>query len=88
MIVLLLKLLLTHFLGDFTFQPNKWIKKRNTNSIKSKYLYYHILAHFVLLLLFFINELQNYFPGIVAIILLHYAIDVTKIYACKKEVLS
>ena len=88
MIVLLLKLLLTHFLGDFTFQPNKWIKKRNTNSIKSKYLYYHILVHFVLLLLFFINELQNYFPGIVAIILLHYAIDVTKIYACKKEVLS
>lgn len=88
MIVFILKLLIAHFLGDLTFQPNKWIKKRNTNSIRSKYLYFHIVVHFVFLLLFFINELQNYFPGIVALILLHYAIDVAKIYACKKEVLS
>lgn len=88
MMFFILKLLIAHFLGDFTFQPNKWIKKRNTNSIRSKYLYYHILVHFALLLLFFINELRNYFPGIVVIILLHYAIDIAKIYLSKKAVLS
>ncbi|WP_218141430.1 DUF3307 domain-containing protein [Flavobacterium terrigena] len=84
----ILKLLIVHFLGDFTFQPNKWIKKRNKKGIASKYLYYHMLVHFVLSLLFFITELQKYFPGIVVIILLHYAIDVVKIYVCNKEVLS
>ena len=88
MMFFILKLLIAHFLGDFTFQPNKWIKRRNTNSIKSKYLYYHILVHFALLLLFFTNDLRNYFPGIIAIIILHYSIDVAKIYLSKKTVLS
>lgn len=88
MIILLLKLLIVHFLGDFTFQPNKWIKKRNKNSVFSKYLYYHIVVHLALLILLFINELNNYFIGIIAVIIAHYMIDVAKIYASKKEVLS
>lgn len=88
MILFLLKLLITHFLGDFTWQPNKWIKKRNRDGIKSKYLYYHILVHFALLILFFINEINSYIVGILTIILLHYILDVAKIYASKKRILS
>ncbi len=87
MTLFILKLLIAHFLGDFTLQPNKWIKKRN-KSITSKHLYYHILVHFSLLILFFINELHIYLFGIIALIAMHYVIDVAKIYASKKEVLS
>ncbi len=88
MILFILKLLIAHFLGDFTWQPNKWIKKRNKNGIKSKQLYYHILVHFLLLILFFINEINNYIIGILIIILFHYMIDIAKIYTSKKKILS
>lgn len=88
MMLFTLKLLLAHFLGDFTFQPNKWINKRNKNGIKSKHLYYHILVHLVVLLIFFINEITKYLSGILVIITLHYLIDLAKIYASKKEILS
>lgn len=84
----MLKFLIAHLFGDFTFQPNKWIKKRNKNGIKSKYLYYHISVHLTLLVLLFINELGAYFIGIIIIVLAHYLIDVAKIYASKKEILS
>lgn len=88
MMLFILKLLIAHFLGDFTFQPNKWIKKKNKNGIQSKYLYYHILVHLTLLVFFFINEISTYFAGILSIVIAHFLIDVAKIYACKKEMLS
>lgn len=88
MMLFILKLLIVHFLGDFTFQPNKWIKKRTKNGIKSKHLYYHILVHMLLLVLFFINEINTYFVGIIILVIAHYAIDVAKIYTSKKEILS
>jgi hypothetical protein len=88
MMLFILKLLVVHFLGDFTFQPSNWIKKRNKNGIKSKYLYYHICVHLTLLVLFFINEFSHYFIGILVIAFAHYLIDVAKIYASKKEILS
>lgn len=88
MMLFILKLLIAHFLGDFTFQPDKWIKKRNKNGIKSKHLYYHLLVHFALLVLVFITELTTYFTGVLIIVLAHFLIDVAKNYASKKEILS
>jgi hypothetical protein len=88
MMLFILKLLIAHFLGDFTLQPNKWIKKRNKNGIKSEFLYYHVLMHFALLVLVFITELTAYFTGILTIVLAHFLIDVAKIYASKREILS
>lgn len=88
MMLFILKLLVAHFLGDFTFQPNKWIKKRNKYGITSKYLYFHLLMHFTLLIFVFINELTAYFTGILTIVLAHFLIDVAKIYVSKREILS
>lgn len=88
MMLFILKLLIAHFLGDFTLQPNKWIKKRNKNGIKSKHLYYHLLVHFTLLVLVYITELTTYFTGVLIIVLAHFLIDVAKIYASKREILS
>src|SRR5690606_17606105 len=58
----------------------KWVEDRNKNGYKSKYLYLHILVHFFLLLLFFINELQAVLGYIFLITASHFLIDLGKIY--------
>src|SRR5690606_38402982 len=76
----ILKILLAHLVGDFVLQPKKWVEDRSKNGYKSKYLYGHITVHFLLLILFFITELQAVFGYIVLITISHFLIDLGKIY--------
>lgn len=46
--ILFIKLLLAHLLGDFIWQPTSWVIHKETNKHKSIYLYLHILLHGVL----------------------------------------
>ena len=83
MLTLAIKFILAHLAGDFLFQPDKWIKHKKKGKYKSKYLYWHILIHTVLLLV----TLQfnfNYWKGIVLVIISHYIIDLLKLYLDKK----
>jgi hypothetical protein len=80
MLLFILKILLAHLAGDFVFQSTKWVEDRNKNGYKSKYLYLHILVHFFLLLLFFINELQTVLGYIFLIVVSHFLIDLGKVY--------
>lgn len=80
MLLFILKIVLAHLAGDFVFQSTKWVEDRNKNGHKSKYLYLHILVHFFLLLLFFINELQAVLGYIFLITASHFLIDLGKIY--------
>lgn len=80
MLLFILKIVLAHLAGDFVFQSKKWVEDRNKNGYKSKYLYLHILVHFFLLLLFFINELQTVLGYIFLIVVSHLLIDLGKIY--------
>src|SRR5690606_2808295 len=80
MLLFILKIVLAHLAGDFVFQSKKWVEDRNKNGYKSKYLYLHILVHFFLLLLFFINELQTVLGYIFLIVVSHFLIDLGKIY--------
>ncbi|GMN11222.1 DUF3307 domain-containing protein [Croceitalea sp. MTPC9] len=74
--LLALKLILAHFLGDFVFQPAKWVDHKLKKKAKSKYLYYHIAVH--LLALIVVLQFNNW--GIVAItIVSHYLIDLAKL---------
>ena len=82
MIQFLLKLILTHIIGDFVLQPSKWVNDKNAHSFKSKYLYYHIVVHSLLLLLF-LNF--NYIIAIIFIILSHLIIDIVKIEYNKRH---
>jgi hypothetical protein len=43
--ILFIKLLLAHLLGDFIWQPNSWVIHKEANKYKSIYLYLHILLH-------------------------------------------
>lgn len=72
------KLLLAHLLGDFVFQPTKWVIHKEANKIKSSYLYLHILFHFVLVIVIFWDWKMWKIALVIA--LSHYAIDLAKLY--------
>lgn len=50
--ILFLKLLLAHLIGDFILQPGKWVADKELKKYKSIRLYWHVLLHFVLVMLF------------------------------------
>ena len=80
MIVLVLKFLLAHILGDFVFQSDKWVKNKRKLKLKSSKLYLHILLHAI----FSILALQfdfDYWLGIVIVLVSHLIIDIGKLYA-------
>lgn len=79
MIALFIKLILAHFIGDFLLQPQKWVLHKEEHKHKSKYLYWHILVHFIAI----ITLLQfntKYGLGILIIVVSHYIIDVIKLH--------
>jgi len=82
---LFLKLLLAHILGDFVFQPEKWVKDKEENKVKSIKLYFHIGIHTILLLGVLKFNLQEYWSGFLLIIISHYIVDVLKLYLQKKK---
>ncbi|UXP31623.1 DUF3307 domain-containing protein [Reichenbachiella agarivorans] len=78
MIILSLKLLLAHLIGDFLLQPNHWVKDKETKQHKSKYLYWHIAIHAATLLVL-LSFNRSYLFAITIIVSSHYLIDLTKI---------
>jgi hypothetical protein len=76
MLVVFLKLLFTHILGDFVFQTKTMVSKRKENVA---YLLLHVLIHAILLLLLFYTDLKNYWISIAFITFSHLAIDSLKI---------
>lgn len=83
--LLFLKFLLAHILGDFVFQPSKWVTNKEKYKIKSSKLYFHIGIHAFLLLLLLQFNLQEYGLGIILIIVSHFVFDVSKLYLQKEK---
>ena len=83
--LLFLKFLLTHILGDFVFQSDKWVKDKEEKKFKSTKLYLHISIHALLLLLILQFNLQEYWLGFLIVIVSHYLIDILKLYLQKKK---
>ncbi|KAB1068644.1 DUF3307 domain-containing protein [Tamlana haliotis] len=82
MLILALKLILAHLIGDFLFQPNQWVKHKEKHKHKSKFLYWHILVHFLALIIV-LQFNFNYWLGILIIVASHYSIDLLKLYLNK-----
>ncbi|MGB5418134.1 DUF3307 domain-containing protein [Algibacter sp.] len=83
MLALAIKLILAHLIGDFIFQPNKWVLHKETHKHKSKYLYWHILVHLVALIVVLQFEFK-YWLALVIIPISHYVIDVIKLHLMPK----
>lgn len=79
MIELGIKFLLAHLLGDFVLQPSSWVENKKRKKIGSKYLYYHIGVH-VLLLLAVTGFDLAYLQGIIIVAITHFLIDCSKLY--------
>lgn len=76
-IIWLTKLLLSHLLADFVFQPGKWVKDRKVRHFASPYLYLHTLVAAALALLF---AGLSYWLVAIAIFMTHTLIDGWKSY--------
>lgn len=83
MLVLFLKLLLAHIIGDFVLQPNGWVRKRQESVW---YLLLHVFVHLVVLIALFISDLSTYWVLISVVTISHLAIDSLKIWLEKRGV--
>ncbi|RUT71652.1 DUF3307 domain-containing protein [Flavobacterium cupreum] len=75
--ILFIKLLLAHLLGDFIWQPNSWVADKEAKKHKSIYLYLHILLHGVLAAIL-AGEIQ-FIPYAILIAVTHGIIDLIKL---------
>lgn len=75
--IIFIKLLLAHLLGDFLLQPNSWVQEKENNKLKSSKLYIHILIHF-LLSYWLLGEWKLWKIALI-ISIIHFCIDVLKI---------
>jgi hypothetical protein len=81
--ILLTKLLLAHFIGDFFLQPKHWVKEKEKKKLKSPKFYFHVAIHFALLFLILWD--LALWPIILIIGGLHLIIDALKLIAQKKK---
>ncbi|MEN2413008.1 DUF3307 domain-containing protein [Flavobacterium mesophilum] len=75
--IVFVKLLLAHLLGDFIWQPNSWVADKEIKKHKSIYLYLHILLHGVLAAVL-IGEI-DFIPYAILIAVTHGIIDLIKL---------
>lgn len=79
--IILIKLILAHLIGDFLLQPKLWVEEKEKSKAKSIYLYAHILVHGLLIVLLLGN--LNYWLLALLIMVLHGIIDTIKVYAIR-----
>jgi hypothetical protein len=78
MMILFLKLLLAHLLGDFVFQPTSWVADKKKKRARSPFLYLHLAVHAILLAII-LQFNTRYWLGFLCILVSHYLIDWIKL---------
>jgi hypothetical protein len=81
--ILFIKLLLAHLLGDFILQPERWVKEKELRKHRSPKLYLHVLLHGALAWLL-VWDIRFWLP-VLAIVVTHYTIDLIKVIWQKPE---
>ena len=81
--ILFIKLLLAHLLGDFIWQPNSWVADKEAKKHKSIYLYLHVLLHCILAAIL-VGEIR-FLPYAILIAVTHGIIDLIKLNFQKKK---
>lgn len=71
------KLILAHLLGDFILQPNSWVADKENKKLKSIYLYFHVIIHTALSLIFLWDIQLWWIAALVGIS--HFVIDAAKL---------
>ena len=81
--IILIKLIIAHFIGDFLLQPKSWVEDKENRKAKSVKLYLHILIHGLLALLI-LWDLNHWLLALL-ILFSHGIIDTIKLYAQKES---
>lgn len=81
--IILVKLILAHLIGDFLLQPKSWVRHKQEKKASSWKLYAHALIH-ALLVLLLLAELSAW-PIALAIGVSHLLIDMIRLYAQKEK---
>ncbi|WP_207533162.1 DUF3307 domain-containing protein [Desertivirga arenae] len=81
--LLLIKLLIAHFIGDFFLQPDRWVIEKEARKLRSPKLYYHTLIHGILTLLL-VWDLDFLVPALL-IMFIHGIVDGIKLSFQKPE---
>jgi len=81
--MIILKLILAHLIGDFFLQPQKWVKDKEAKKLKSVWLYVHVAVHIALMFLIIWD--LSYTPLILSIGLAHLIIDGLKLILQRKK---
>ncbi len=81
--ILLVKLIIAHFIGDFILQPKSFAKEKEKLKVKSPKLYLHALIHGLLVLIILWNI--NYWLLALLLMVSHGIIDIIKLYAQKES---
>jgi len=68
--ILFLKFLLAHILGDFVFQSESWVLDKEKKKVKSVKLYFHIGIHAFLVLLILQFNLYQYLSSFTTLLFL------------------
>jgi hypothetical protein len=76
--ILLLKLLLAHLLGDFVFQTDKLARQKEEKKLRSPFLYVHALLHGALTMLLVWDT--GFWKYAILITVTHFIIDTAKLY--------
>ncbi len=80
--ILFIKLLLAHFIGDFLLQPKSWVVEKEKQKAKSLKLYVHFLVHGLLVLIVLWD--YNYWLLSLTLLISHAIIDIVKLYFQKE----
>ena len=81
--ILLIKLLLAHLMGDFILQPEGWVRDKDLRKHRSPKLYLHVVLHGLLAWLL-IFDLSFWFPALI-IVVSHLLIDMAKVHLQNAE---
>lgn len=81
--IILVKLILAHFIGDFLLQPKSWVEEKENLKAKSLKFYLHILIH-GLLVLCILWDIHLWLLAVLFMVS-HGLIDAIKLYAQKES---
>ena len=81
--IVLIKLILAHFIGDFLLQPKSWVADKELRKASSRKLYLHVFIHGLLILLLLWN--LDYWLLALFVMISHGVIDTVKIYAQREN---
>lgn len=74
--IYLIKIIITHLIGDFFLQPTSWVKDKEQKKLKSGKLYLHVLVHVALIFLVFLSF--NVWKIALTVGVIHLIIDALK----------